>query len=560
MPDGFLLENAQVLGAPGGAPATHLAVVDGRIAAVGGDDLRAIYGGGRRIDLEGRTLLPGINDSHLHLGLFGSQRPPFSVDVSFPAVRSVRDIAEVVRQAALEPPADGWIRGNGWDLGFLEECASGERLPTRHDLDAVCSELPVLLQDFSAHMVWVNSKALELAGVTAATEPPRGGVIVRDEHGEPTGLLQESAQALVQSLLPPLTREAKRAALESALSILHRNGITSATDAALGPGGEGLVSGVMDTEALELLAEMLGPDGFPLRLNVLLLMTPLGTAQVDGVREGLASYTPPRSDPDWFRVAGVKLFADGIPPNKTAWMHHPYHGGGCGGLTIPGESDTEQLNELREMVQLIHDTGYQIGVHVTGDRAIDAVVNAFVEAQRTRPRPDPRHYVIHGDFVSARSLSALAQHGFGLNMQPAIKWTIADLMEQMLGAERAAYQWPLRSALDAGVRVASSSDAPVTYPNWLQGAAAAVLRESKGSGTVFGPEERISVPEAIGTYTAAGAWQDGAEHWKGDLTPGKVADLCVVDARLLDDDPHAWAEASVAATIVEGNQVYGDLL
>ena len=209
------------------------------------------------------------------------------------------------------------------------------------------------------------------------------------------------------------------------------------------------------------------------------------------------------------------------------------------------------------MVGLAHDAGHQIGVHVTGDRAIDATVRALVRAQHQNPRPDPRHYVIHADLASLEALNLLALHGFGASMQPAIKWTIADLMRQMLGRERADYQWPMRSALDAGVRVTSSSDAPITYPSWRQGVATAVLRKSRATGEVHGPQERITTLEAIRTFTANGAWQDGAEGWKGSLMPGMVADYCVLDGRILDVDPQRIAEIPIAATVVDGSVVFG---
>ncbi len=235
-------------------------------------------------------------------------------------------------------------------------------------------------------------------------------------------------------------------------------------------------------------------------------------------------------------VIGVKIYADGVPPQQTAWTYDEYVGGGFGALCVAGETDQERVTQLRQMISYAHTAGYQVGVHACGDRSIDVVVGAFADAVRASPRPDPRHCVIHGDFITPESLAICAQMGFGINMNPTIKWTVADMEEEFLGTERAAREWPYREAIDAGVRVASGSDAPVTYPDWRQGVATMILPESKASGRVSGADQRITLAEALRTYTINGAWQDFAEGWKGSLEVGKVADLCVLDRDLLSID------------------------
>jgi predicted amidohydrolase YtcJ len=291
-------------------------------------------------------------------------------------------------------------------------------------------------------------------------------------------------------------------------------------------------------------------------VNALLLFTGM-TGSAAEVERGLKEFAVPGDlDPRIFRVLGVKLFADGVPPNKTAWMNEEYTSGGFGCLCVHGHSDEQRTGELAEMVRLAHAAGYQLGVHITGDRGIDAVVDAFTAAQAAHPREDPRHYIIHADFAGPGSLAKLAAHGFGANMNPAIKWTIADLMEEMLGPERSAYQWPMRSAIEAGVTVCASSDAPVTYPNWRQGVSAMLLRESKGTGRPSGPEQCVSLAEAIRAYTVNAAWQDFAEGWKGSLEPGKAADIAVLDGTLTALDPHDLPDTPVAMTIFDGKVVF----
>ncbi|MEU3821798.1 amidohydrolase [Streptomyces sp. NPDC030392] len=548
--------------------ASALAVTGGTITAVGARaDVTPLIGPRTRvIDLRGATLLPGINDSHLHGCAFGMASPPLSLEVGHPAASSLADIAGAVREAAGRTPAGQWITGHGWDTGYLAECAADpSRQPSRHDLDPVSPDHPVVLYSFSGHATWVNSRALELLGIDRHTVAPPGGAVVVDESGEPTGLLHEGAQALVQNALPPLSRRERAGAVRSTLATLARLGVTSYTEPGLGPGGDGIMRGALGSETLDVYRELLAAGELTARVGVLLLPTGMaGTAEefaraLDALDADAALAGTRAADPRRLAVHGVKIFADGIVPNKTAWMHEPYVGGGCGGLCVGGETDAERVAEIRAMIRHAHTAGHQLGVHVTGDRAADTVVDAFAAAMAGLPRADARHYVIHGDFLTAHSMKVLAAHGFGANMNPTIKWTVADMEEEFVGADRAAYAWPYRDAIDAGVRVASGSDAPVTYPDWRQGLATMVLRESKAAGRVSGPEQRIGLAEAIRTYTADAAWQDFADDWKGSLEPGKAADLCVLDGDLLAADPHDIPGMPVVLTVMDGRVVHDAL-
>ncbi|GAA3129330.1 amidohydrolase [Streptosporangium carneum] len=540
--------------------ARAVAVRDGRILAVGETaEIEALAGPDTRvIDLAGRTLLPGINDSHLHGAAWGLTRPPFALSVGSPAVESIADIVEVVRQATETTPAGEWITGLGWDVGYLREVlADPARRPHRGDLDAVSPDHPVALTDFSAHMLWVNSKALELAGITRDTVAPAGGVIDVGADGEPTGILKEAAQSLVQSLIPPATVEQRKEAIRSAVAALHAEGITSYTEPGLGPGGTQILGGGLSTESLEAYVELAQAGELAARVRVLLLPAAIGGSAADLVA-GLENLGVPEDvDQDRLAVIGVKIFADGVPPNETAWMHEPYgSAGGYGSLCVHGATAALQEAELREMIRHAHAAGYQLGVHVTGDRGIDAVIEAFVAANEVHPRPDARHYLIHGDFVSAEGLAKLAAHGYSVNMNPGIKWMTADMMDDILGKARSEYQWPVRSAAEAGVAVCSSSDAPITEPNWRQAVASMMLRESKATGKVSGPEQCVDLATALRAYTVNPARQDFAEAWKGTVEAGKVADLCVLAGDLRAADPHDFAAIPVDLTILDGEVVY----
>jgi predicted amidohydrolase YtcJ len=526
--------------------ASAVAVKDGFIIAVGSDaDVRPLAGPATEvIDLQGNTVLPGINDSHLHGLNLGLTSPPNCVPVAYPEVRTIAEILERVREAAKAASPGEWIFGRGWDAAYLKECLESERQPNRFDLDEVSPDNPVYLQDFSGHAAWVNTAALQAGNITAATVPAAGGLIEKDERGEPTGILRESAQQPVREARPAPGAEQIRQAILTALASLRTLGITSITE----PGLEAL--------AIDTYDSLLQSDELSARVNILFMPTGLATEgekfkrALDGLRK------PEPTNPRKLTLSGVKVFADGIPPNRTAWMHKPYVGGGHGSLCVHGETDEQRETELNEVIRHAHDAGHQIGVHVTGDRGIDAVVDAFAAAQRENPREDPRHYIIHGDFLTRHSMDLLKEHGFGVNMNPTIKWTIADAEEAVVGIERAEYEWPYRDALDVGLPVTSGSDAPVTTADWRQGVATMLLRESKGSGRVSGPEQRITLAEALRTYTINAAWQDFAEDWKGSIEVGKVADLCVLHGDLLHTSAHDIPAMDILYTVFDGNIVY----
>lgn len=538
--------------------AEAIAVSGGRVLATGDTaEIRELIGPRTRVvPLAGRAVLPGINDSHLHGCALGASLPPMQVDVSYPAVRSIADIKRVIAAEARHRPPGQPILGTGWDVGYFDECRHDpRRQPSRWDLDEAAPDHPVFLQDFSAHASWVNSAWLRLAGVTGAEESPPGGVIVRDERG-PRGLFLEGAQQLVQRALPPLDAATARRCIESTVTYLHRLGITSYTEPGLGLGGDQLMRGAIGSVVFDAYEKMARRGELACRLTVLWLPCSMTGSAAEMRRQLSGVLLPADVDPRILRLAGAKIFGDGIPPNKTAWMYAEYAGGGTGSLCVHGDSHDERAIELTEMIRLAHDAGLQVGVHVTGDAAIDVVVSAFEQANAGADRRDARHYVIHGDFTGPESLRRLAAGGFGLNMNPAIKWTISDLMDQMLGEQRSARQWPVASAMAAGVPVSASSDAPVVKPDWRRGVSAMMLRESKATSRVSGPDEVVGLRKAILAYTATPAWQDSAEDWKGTFQSGRAADLCILGGGLLHVDPHDIPDIPVGMTVFDGRVVY----
>ena len=538
-----------------------IALRSGEVLATGSDEeiAEAIGPGTRVVELAGRAVLPGIDDSHLHAAAWGIGSPPYSLDLSFPAVRSIAEIAEAVRGAAETTPPGEWIVGQGWDVGYLSECLDGERaIPHRSDLDGVSPEHPVCLTDFSGHMVLVNSAALRLAGIDHDTVAPAGGVIDRDETGEATGILREGAQDLVQSIIPRPDYETRKQAIADAVRRLNARGITAYTEPGLGPGGEGVLGGALGGDAIRAYEELIASGELTARVSVLLLPLAMGETadrlepRVREQQAGLGDV-----DPRLVNVIGVKLFADGVPPNETAYMYEPYGPSqGHGALCVHGASEPLQEAELRRAIATVHRLGLQAGVHVTGDHGIDITVDAFVAANDEHPRDDARHYVIHGDFISDDRLAQLGERGYGVNMNPGIKAQITDLMDAVVGEELSARQWPTRSAAESGATFCASSDAPVTAPDWLAGVAGMMTRRSKATGRVSGPEQCVDLETALRAYTTNAAKQSFAEQWRGSLEPGKVADLVVLDRDPRSVEPERLTELRVDLTLFGGETVY----
>ncbi len=531
-----------------------------RIVAVGPDDtVRTLIGAHTQVvDLQGRTVLPGINDSHAHTAMWAGTKPPIVLDISYPTVRSVRDIQEAVRARANELEPGEWVRGSGYDPGYLEECLADPAFQFhRRLLDDVAPHHPVALVDFSLHALWANSRALERAGITRDTPQPTGGGIEKDADGEPTGLLREfAAENLVMSVIPPLSRAQKREAIAAALSELNALGITSMTDPALGPGGDTYQGGLLGSDCIGAYQDLLDQGRLKVRVNILYLFGEYGATSLKDMQGPLSQLGFHSGfGNEKMQIGGVKIFADGTPPNRTAWLSDEYVGGGRGHLMIPGESDAERVAELEAMVRFAHDHGFQVGVHCIGDLAIAAALEAFVQAESEDPR-GLRHYLMHVDFITAEQARTAAAHGIGINITPTLPWTISDQLVDIVGLDRVKREWPYRWIVDAGCHMAASSDAPCTYPSWLQGTQSAVLRETKATGTVYSPDQCLTVEEVIRAYTIEGAWQDRQDHIKGSIEPGKLADLCVLDQNILAVDPHEISALENVMTIMDGEVVY----
>lgn len=539
--------------------AEAVAVRNGRIIAVGtNNEVKKLAGENTRIlDLKRKTMLPGINDSHVHTSAYGLTLPPVSLVLSYPTVKSIVDIRKATEEKAKSIKPGEWIQGFAWDEGYLEECLKDpKRHLNRWDLDPVSSNNPVCFSDYEGHVILLNSRALELAGITKDTPAPNVGEIVKDPTtGEPTGITKDLGHMLTK-VIPNWTKQQKKDAIVAALKKVNADGVTSITDGALGSDGIGAPGSMGDAETISAYNDLYNESKLTARVNILLYFGEGGIQTFKTWKKGI-DYIGIHTGfgNEWLRIAGAKIFGDGVHLAKTAWMHEEYTGGGNGHLSIPGNTDEERYNELIKMIVYAHKHGFQIGIHAVGDRTIDACVDGYIKAIDEYPW-DARHYIIHGNFVTPECIKRMAKYNIGVSVQMTLKWETSDLVDNLFGKERSGQENPLKWLVDAGIHVTNTSDLALSYRNWKQGIMYAIQRESKASGTVSGTDQRISREDAIRMCTIEGAWQDHMEDIKGSIEIGKLADFCVLDEDILTIDAHRIADIPVLMTIVGGKVIY----
>ncbi|MGN6405579.1 amidohydrolase [Sinomonas sp.] len=543
--------NADVLTMDASAPTTDaVAVRAGRVMAVGSAEVGTAIGPATTvIDAGGGAVLPGINDAHLHftatsMAAFGY------VSVDAAVAPSWAQVAAILERA--EPGDDGWIRARGWDDVLIG--------PAQDQLLEVRPGVPVIAFDATGHQLAANRAALERAGLNRGIEAPAGGVVGRKSGGEPTGVFQDGAMELLNRALPPIPQRTLREAMLAMQRRLHAQGITSLTEPGLGPASAGLLDGSGSVAALKLLGDLAEAGELTLRTTVLLLFAGTGGADAAAVEAGLNSglareYTDRGLDPALLRIAGVKVFADGIPRSGTAWMTEPY-GDHCtrGSLVVVGRSEKERVEELGRILELIDAAGLQAGIHATGDAATETAVDALIS--RATPALN-RHYIIHGAFSSDETLARMARHGVGYSTNPLIRHGAGDAMRRLLGDARFTRHQPLHSASEAGIKFSLASDAPVASTDWRETIVAAVRRGTRTTTGAADDPERIGGRRALAAMTADAAWQDRAEKAKGRIIPGMAADLCVLSTPWPDDDRiEDLLEADVTLTLAAGRTVH----
>ena len=488
---------------------------------------RTLPRGYRAVDLAARTMVPGFNEAHNHMIGYGTTLR--QIDAGFPAVRSIQDIVEAVRARASDTPSGQWIIGRGYDDNKLDE----KRHPNRSDLDAATSEHPVLIVNGSGHLSAVNSMALQLAGVTRDTEDPVGGHFVRDEHGEATGVLHETAQEPIRRQVPVPTVEDYVESLRRCNDAYVASGITSSQDAGSStPDQIRAYQVAVERGVLKLRTSMM------IRENLLPQLTSLGIAQ------GFGSHR--------LRIGPIKMFIDGSLIGRTAAVTQPF-------LNDPSDNNLGLTmmpkEQFEDYVMQAHLAGYQIAVHAIGDRGIDWVLDAYEKALHVEPRTDHRHRIEHCGICRPDIIDRIERMGVIPVSQPVFITEYGDGFIRHLGMERVQLTYPFRSFLDRGIKLTFSSDCPVSSYVPMKSIQAAVT-ERTGSGASYALEEAVTVEEALEMYTVAGAYTTFEEDIKGRIKRGMLADFAILEEDPRSVDPMSLADLKVSETIIGGETVY----
>ncbi|MFC8676903.1 amidohydrolase [Streptomyces griseorubiginosus] len=527
---------------PARSRATSVAVRDGRIVAVGHDEVRELIGPRTEVvDLKGKLLLPGFQDAHVHPQGAG-------LELGLCHLADTVDPAEYlrrIREYADRNPDVEWITGGGWSLEAFPGGA-----PTAEALDAIVPDRPVFLPNRDHHGAWVNSRALERAGIDALTPDPADGRIERDADGNPTGMLQEGAVHLVGKLVPDPTPEDQLAALLRAQAVLHSYGVTAWQDAIVGA-----YANMADPAPSYLAALDQG----------LLTARVVGALWWDRERgaEQIPELLARREElhRDRFRAGTVKVMQDGIAENHTAAMLTPYLTG-CGCSSDNSGISFVEPGELKKYVTELDASGFQVHFHALGDRAVREALDAVESARTANGWRDTRHHLAHLQVVHPHDVPRFRALGASANLQmlwAAHEPQMDELTLPFLGAERGARQYPFGDLLRAGATLAAGSDWPVSSPDPFQAIHVAVNRVSPGApeGTPeFLPGQRLDLGTALAAYTAGSAHVNHLDDITGSITVGKSADLVV-----LDRDPFAGPSEEIAATrvletFVEGRRVH----
>lgn len=508
-----------------------LAVSYGRVVALGADaEIRRLATAKTAVlNLDGKTVISGLTDAHLHWEAQAiSMRSVNVFEIQEKAIA-----VERVRERVKETPAEEWIQGQGWAQDLWPDRA----FPSKVDLDAVAPHHPVYLSAKSGHAAWVNSAALQRAGITSRTVDPEGGQIMRDSNGAPTGILLETAMDLVSERIPNPTSEQLADLMLEAQEYALRCGITMIHD----------FDEPSCLAALQILRER---GALSLRVVKQINQRWLDAALDSGLRRGFGD--------DWIRIGALKLFADGALGPKTALMFDPYQ----------GEPDNYGMavvdkEEMIEYVSRASEFGLPSSIHAIGDKAVHDALDVFEivrreEAQRGETPAERRHRIEHVQIIHPQDVSRLAELDVIASMQP-IHATSDMVTADRYWGERTAYAYNPRMQLDQGARLAFGSDAPVEPLNPFLGIHAAVTRQRDGRPVGgWHPAAKLSLHESLLGFTQGPAYAAGMEDRLGKLDEGHLADLIVLDRDIYRVEPEEILELKVSGTMVGGEWRFRD--
>ena len=490
--------------------------------------------GTKVIDLGGRLVLPGFQDSHIHLVTGGIELGQCNLN----GLPDKESVFAAVRDYAARNPGRPWITGGGWDLPVFPKAN-----PSKDDLDKLVPDRPARLESADGHSSWVNSMALKIGGVTRTTPDPPGGRIERDpKTGEPTGTLRESAADLVDEHIPELAPADYIRGLRAGLEMARRFGITS----------------IIEADARERILDayaVLDRSG-EMTLRVLASLhvdTGRGPVEVERLVKLRDAYRTPH-----LRATTAKIFADGVVESHTAALLEPY-------LDRPGDRGEPLLGPeaFNRLAVALDAAGFQIHVHAIGDRAIRMTLDAMEAALRADGPRDLRHHIAHLELIDPADIPRFKALGVTANFQSLWAYQdsyITDLTVPILGPARSRWLYPIGSVVRTGAVVAGGSDWSVSSANPLDAIQVAVTRRGpeEAPGPAWIPGEVVDLPTMLAAYTTNGAWLSHEEKIRGSLAPGRLADLVVLDRNIFKIPASEIHTAKVLLTLFEGKQVYRD--
>lgn len=483
------------------------------------------------IDLEGKTVIPGLNDGHLHFPSMGINL--LQVD-GFNKPKD--DILNLVKQEAAKRKPGEWILGRGWN----HELWPDKKFPTKQELDAVAPNNPVMMERVDGHSIWVNSKALEIGGISKSTPDPQGGEILKDAEGEPTGMLIDTAGEPIMAKVPAYDSQRVQEGLIKAQEELFLNGITSATDAGT------------HLDNINDMKELYKKDVLKVRMNVMVANGEGGSTgksleyyYKNGPEKGLFG--------DRLTVASLKLVGDGSLGSRSAALLKDYS-------DRPGHKGNYRFTdeELYRLVKEARKYGWQVATHAIGDGSILQAINTYEKVLKEEPLADHRWKIEHFQIANADEIKRIAELGILPSMQPTHATSDKNMAEDRVGPERIKYAYAWRKTIDAGSHIVGGSDAPVELVNPFHGIYAAVTRMDREGNPKGGwyPEEKMTREEAMRSFTIWAAEGSFEEKIKGSLEVGKLADFIVIDKDIMKCPEEEIKDIAVLTTVVGGEVVY----